>query len=84
MSTARLISTKSTREDQDDALDQRQVAIDDRVDRHVAEAFIGEQRSTMTVPPIRKVNCTPISVSVGSSGVLQRLAQDDLRLAKSP
>ena len=31
------------REDQHDALDQRQVAIDDGVDRHVAEALVGKQ-----------------------------------------
>src|SRR5262245_13098577 len=31
------------RKDEDDALDERQIAVDHGIDRHIAETFVGEQ-----------------------------------------
>ena len=84
MSTARLMSDEQQREDQHDALDQRQVAVDHRVDRHVAEALVGEQPLDDDGAADQEGELHADQRQRRQGGVLQRLAQDDLRLAKSP
>ena len=83
MSTARLISDEQQREDQHDALDQRQVAVDHRVDRHVAEALIGEQPLDDHRAADQEGELHADQRQRRQRGVRQRLAQDHLRLREA-
>ncbi len=72
------------REEEHDALDQRQVAVDDGVDGHVAETLVGEEPLDDDGAADQEGELHADSVSVGRSGVGQRLAQDHAASRSSP